>query len=82
MARTKTVKGYLIYRAHDDSLRTVKKLQSGLAWDEVAFVVQVKVPDAWGRLAGAIVIDLPDDGPAVIEVQQNEVIRPEEPSAS
>lgn len=73
----KTVKGYLIYSAHNDSLRVNKKLQA-LAWDEVAFEVKVKVPDSWGRMAGAILIDLPDEGPAVIEVKVDEPVLPKE----
>ena len=59
---------YLIYRASDASLRVVRK-RPDLAWDELAFTVNVNVPDPWGRLAGAIVIDLPENGPAVVEVQ-------------
>lgn len=60
---------YLVYRASDAGLRIVKQ-RPRLAWDEVAFTVEVNVPDPWGRLAGAIVIDLPENGPAVVEVKQ------------
>jgi hypothetical protein len=58
---------YLIYRASDSSLRVVTRRPS-LAWDEVAFTVEVKVPDPWGRLAGSVLIELPEGGPAVVEV--------------
>lgn len=61
------ITAYLIYRAADASLRVVRK-RPALAWDEVAFTVNVTVPDPWGRLAGAIAIDLPENGPAVVEV--------------
>jgi len=64
-------KAYLVYRASDDSLR-VRTTLGPLAWDEIAFKVDVNIPDPWGRLAGAIVIDLPEQGPAVIEVQHRE----------
>ena len=63
------MKAFLIYRANDSSLRVVRKMQT-LAWDEVAFAIEVNIPDPWGRLAGSIVIDLPENGPAVIEVVQ------------
>lgn len=67
----KQLKAYLVYRASDQSLRVITR-SPRLAWDEVAFTIQVNVPDPWGRLAGAIVIDLPENGPAVVEVQQEE----------
>lgn len=62
---------YLIYRASDASLRVVTRRPS-LAWDEVAFAVEVTVPDPWGRLAGSVLIELPDNGPAVVEVTTRE----------
>lgn len=68
----KKLNAYLVYRAHDESLRVVTRNPS-LRWDEVAFKVEVNVPDPWGRIAGAVVIDLPEGGPAVIEVQHTEV---------
>ena len=68
----KKVKAFLIYRAADQSLRTVKKMPR-LAWDEIAFNVEVNVPDPWGRLAGSVLIDLPENGPAVVEVKHTEV---------
>ncbi len=64
---SRKVTAYLIYRAADGSMRVVKKLPR-LAWDEVAFTINVNVPDPWGRLAGAVVIDLPENGPAVVEI--------------
>jgi hypothetical protein len=63
----RTLNAFLIYRASDQSLRVVTK-SPRLAWDEVAFTIQVRVPDPWGRLAGAIVVELPENGPAVVEV--------------
>lgn len=68
-ARSK--RAYLIYRASDDSLRVNNKAPR-LAWDEIAFTVDVTIPDPWGRLAGAILIELPETGPAVIEVAHRE----------
>jgi hypothetical protein len=65
---TKKMKVYLVFCAADQSLRVVRNLRD-LAWDELAFEITINVPDPWGRLAGVIVIDLPEDGPAVIEVQ-------------
>lgn len=62
---------FLIFRAADASLRVVRK-RPAIAWDEVAFTVNVTIPDPWGRLAGAIAIDLPENGPAVIEVSDTE----------
>ena len=64
---------FLVYRASDQSLRVNKGGIHGrpqLAWDEIAFTVEINIPDPWGRLAGAIVIDLPENGPAVVEVVQ------------
>lgn len=63
------VTAFLIYRASDASLRVNRK-RPELAWDEIAFTVKINVPDPWGRLAGAVVIDLPENGPAVVEVVQ------------
>lgn len=65
----KQLKAFLIYRASDQTLRTVTR-RPNLAWDEVAFDIVVNVPDPWGRLAGSVVIDLPENGPAVVEVIQ------------
>lgn len=64
-------RAYLVYRASDDSLRVNNK-PPRLHWDEIAFTVDVTIPDPWGRLAGAILIELPETGPAVIEVQHEE----------
>lgn len=68
---TKVVKAFLIYRARDTSLRVVTR-RPQLDWDEVAFSVEVSVPNPWGRLAGSVLIELPDDGPAIVEVQREE----------
>lgn len=62
---------FLIYRASDQSLRVNVKRPT-LAWDEVAFTITVKVPDPWGRLAGSVLIELPETGPAVVEVAHAE----------
>lgn len=64
-------RAYLVYRASDDSLR-INKWPPELAWDEIAFTIDVTIPDPWGRLAGSILIDLPEQGPAVIEVVHSE----------
>lgn len=64
-------RAFLVYRASDDSLRVNTK-QPNLAWDEIAFTVNVTIPDPWGRLAGSILIELPETGPAVIEVEHRE----------
>lgn len=69
------VTAYLIYRASDASLRVVRK-RPDLAWDEVAFTVEVVVPDPWGRLAGSVLIELPENGPAVVEVVQPPEVSP------
>jgi hypothetical protein len=63
------ITAFLIYRAADASLRVVTR-RPNLAWDEVAFTVEVTVPDPWGRLAGSVLIELPDNGPAIVEVVQ------------
>lgn len=75
---TRTVKAFLIYSARSASLRVVSR-RPQLRWDEVAFEVEVNVPDPWGRLAGSVVIELPENGPAVVEVTQD-AITPEETS--
>lgn len=67
MAHT-TKRAWLIFRARDENLRVVTR-QPALNWDEVAFDITVKVPDPWGRLAGSILVELPENGPAVVEVQ-------------
>jgi hypothetical protein len=64
----KTIKAFLVFRASDQSLRVVRRVQP-LKWDEIQFSLTVNVPDPWGKLAGAVVIDLPEGGPAVVEVQ-------------
>jgi len=69
MSRARKITAFLIYRASDASLRVVRK-RPNLAWDEIAFTVDVTVPNPWGRLAGAVLIDLPENGPAVVEVVQ------------
>lgn len=69
-----TKKAWLIFRARDENLRVVTR-QPRLDWDEVAFTITVKVPDPWGRLAGSILVELPESGPAVVEVQAEPVTR-------
>lgn len=67
MSQAKRLNAFLIYRACDQSLRTVTRRPS-LAWDEVAWQVELTVPDPWGRLAGSILIDLPESAPPVVQV--------------
>lgn len=67
----KTLKAFLIFRAADQSLRIVRT-RPQVAWDEIYFEVSVSVPDPWGRLAGSVVIELPETGPAVVEVIRRE----------
>lgn len=64
---SKTLKAFLIFKARDQTLRVVTRRPS-LFWDEIYFEVTLNVPQPWGRLAGATTIDLPDAGPAVIEI--------------
>lgn len=71
MPNPRKLTAFLIYRASDASLRVVRK-RPYLEWDEIAFTVDITIPDPWGRLAGAIAIDLPENGPAVIEVQHTD----------
>jgi hypothetical protein len=63
----KTLKAFLIFRAHDSNLRVVTR-RPNLEWDEIAFDISVTVPQPWGRLAGSIVVELPENGPAYVEV--------------
>ena len=65
----KKKRAYLVFRASDESLRINNK-PPRLAWDEIAFTVDLTIPDPWGRLAGSVLIELPENGPAVIEVVQ------------
>ena len=67
--KPRKITAYLIYRASDASLR-VNVRRPDLAWDEVAFTVEVTVPNPWGRLAGSVLIELPESGPAIVEVVQ------------
>lgn len=69
-APKKTLKAFLIFRAHDSNLRVVTR-RPNLDWDEIAFDISVTVPQPWGRLAGSIVVELPENGPAVVEVKQD-----------
>lgn len=64
----KVLKAYLVFRAHDQNLRIVRT-QPQLDWDEIYFAVTVTVPEPWGRFAGAIEVELPEGGPALIGVQ-------------
>lgn len=61
---------WLIFRASDQSLRTNRR-RPDLAWDEIAWEVNVTVPMPWARMAGSIDIVLPDvtpDPPVVTNV--------------
>lgn len=44
----RTFRCYLIVRA-DQTTRTVKRLPD-LALDEVAFPIEIEIPDGWGRV--------------------------------
>lgn len=72
-AKVRKMEAFLIYRASDQSLRIAKGTNGlRLAWDEIAFKVEVNIPDPWGRLAGSVLIELPENGPAVVEVVRAE----------
>lgn len=59
---------YLIFRASDQSLRVAKRVPD-LAWDEISWKVELAIPMPWGRLVGAIKIDLPEAAPPTVDVQ-------------
>jgi hypothetical protein len=67
----KKLKAFLIFRASDQNLRVVRT-RPAVAWDEMYWEIEISVPDPWGRLAGSIVIDLPEGGPAKVEVVNRE----------
>lgn len=58
---------WMVFRASDQSVRTVKRAP-GLAWDEVAWRVRVRIPDPWGRTVGAFEVTLPEEPPAGVTV--------------
>ena len=58
------VVGYLIVRA-DGNMRVIKRLSS-LGADEIAYRVNVTIPDAWGRVNGSIDITMPEPPEALL----------------
>lgn len=59
---------WLIFRARDQSLRTVKSAPN-LDWDEIAWKTVLTIPSPWGHLDPAEVhITLPETPPTEIVV--------------
>lgn len=56
---------FLVVRANTDVRVTTRKPR--LRWDEVAFQINVNIPDTSGEVLGAIDVNLPEP-PAVPEV--------------
>lgn len=57
----KTVKKYLIIRASGDTRIVTRNPSWTLRNDEIAYQVNIKIPDAWGRMVStSIDITLPD----------------------
>jgi len=69
---------YLIIRS-DGDCRVVTRKPTDLRYDEVCYPLHVYVPDAWGLIAKAIELVLPE--PATMEVD-NEPLLPESPGAA
>lgn len=70
------VKKYLIVSANGDA-RVVTR-SPRLAWDEVAFPLEVTVPDTWGRLYRDRTIEVAIPGPAEgPEVAVGGVVQPD-----
>ena len=63
-----TLKAWLIFKASDQTLR-INKSRPRLTWDEIAWSVELQIPQPWGRLAGAIKIDLPEAPEPTVDVQ-------------
>lgn len=63
---------YLVVRAGGD-VRIVTK-RPRLRWDEVAFRLEVNIPDTWGEVLGSIELDMPDppDTPEVQPVEPDD----------
>ena len=59
---------FLIFSASQQTLRVVRKAPQ-LAWDEIAWKIELAIPMPWGRLVGAIKIDLPEAPPPTVDVQ-------------
>lgn len=69
MAADHKVTAWLIYRARDESLRTVKSAPN-LDWDEIAWRVNLSVPAPWGnKQRGEVNITLPEMPPSEIVIQ-------------
>lgn len=62
------LKAWLIFRASNQTLRVVRRAPS-LEWDEISWSIELSIPQPWGRLAGAIKIDLPESAPPTVDVQ-------------
>lgn len=69
------VKCFLIFRASTQEVRTVKRMPR-LEWDEIAWNVELTVPQPWAKLAGTIELEIPE-GPAPT-VRVHEAERPSE----
>lgn len=63
----KTLRRFLIVRA-DGTCRVTTRRPS-LRQDEVAYRLNVNVPDAWGKVKGDIDITLPEPPPALVDEQ-------------
>ncbi len=58
------VVGYLIVRA-DGTMRVIKRFSS-IGSDEIAYRVNVTIPEAWGRVNGSIDIAMPEPPEALL----------------
>lgn len=56
---------FLVIRA-DGTERTMSRKPRGLRWDEVAYRVNVTVPDAWGEIRGEINLAMPEPPAAAL----------------
>lgn len=61
------LKRYLIFSAANQSLRIVTQ-PPRLSWDEIYWTINLTIPQPWGKLAGAITIDLPEGKPPVVQL--------------
>lgn len=59
---------FLVFRASTQELRVVRRAPE-LQWDEIAWSVELAIPQPWGRLVGAIKIDLPEAPEPTVDVQ-------------
>ena len=62
---------WLIFKASSQTLRVVRRAPE-LDWDEISWRIELTVPNPWGRLAGAIKLDLPEGPPPTVDVQLRE----------